>query len=33
MKIRDEILELGIEIKDTQDGLTQWSVKVDFKKS
>ena len=32
-QIRDEILELGIEIKDTQDGLTQWSVKVDFKKS
>ena len=32
-KIRDEILELGIEIKDTQDGLTQWSVKVDFMKS
>ena len=32
-EIRNEIFELGIEIKDEPDGLTKWSVKVDFKKN
>jgi len=32
-KIRNEILGLGVEIKDHSDGSTVWSVKVDFKKS
>ena len=27
-KIRDELLVLGIEIKDNKDGKTSWSVKV-----
>ena len=31
-EIRNEIFELGIEIKDEPDGLTKWSVRVDFKK-
>jgi len=31
-EIRNKIFELGIEIKDEPDGLTKWSVRVDFKK-
>ena len=27
-KIRDELLNLGIEIKDNPDGSTGWSVKI-----
>ena len=32
-EIRNEIFELGIEIKDESDGLTKWSVKLDLEKN